>query len=353
MSEGRITLSTDYFRKHAQLIIYFGVLVSLFFFIEITDPALRAAFIFPSCLVAMIIGSDYIVDGASRLSKRFKISEFFIAIIVLDIGGSLPEILTTIASARVNEPGLAIASSIGSILVQVTLLAGIICMISPLSIKRKNVLVDGSFFICIIALFALFLSDLYYSRFEAIVLFLVFAMYVLISFKRDKKEQVAEEVETINPSEEKKYGEPVLYFLLLIAVISLFYIPDMMVSSVIDISAALAIPTDKFGIIILSLLVTAQEIFVAVIAVKKKHSQFALGAVIGASMIDVVFALGIGALIFEFPIQPFTFMVLTPVILMVSGIVLIFMRTSWRIKRWEGLLLILFYVAFVSFVIVI
>lgn len=134
-------------------------------------------------LAAIIFGSDLVVDNASKLAKRFGMSEAMVGLTIVAIGTSLPELVTSVVAAIKKENDIAVGNVIGSNIFNALLILGATSTILPLNLS-DNSLID------LIVLFASGLFVFIISRFSKnikrwqgvlfVLIYIVYFVYVIV-----------------------------------------------------------------------------------------------------------------------------------------------------------------------------
>ena len=91
-------------------------------------------------LVCIVLGSDFVVDGATEIAKVIGISDRIIGLTIVAFGTSLPELVTSIAAARRGNADIAIGNIVGSNVFNILFVAGTSALISPIVFESKFVL---------------------------------------------------------------------------------------------------------------------------------------------------------------------------------------------------------------------
>ena len=86
-------------------------------------------------LVCLIVGSNIFVTGATNVAAAMGISEAVIGLTVVAMGTSLPELATSVVSARKGNSGIAIGNVLGSNVFNILMILGITGIISPMTIQ--------------------------------------------------------------------------------------------------------------------------------------------------------------------------------------------------------------------------
>ena len=171
-------------------------------------------------LVIILVGSDWLVDGASGVARKYGISEFIIGMTIVGIGTSMPELVSSVISAVQGHGDMALGNVTGSNICNILLILGVTALISPIKYTRSNIRKDVPFAILV----SLFLIVMLYngfglfgemgtpgiSRVDALYLLLIFAVFMIDSF-RSAKNGAEEEVEMEKPM---PMGKAVVFILL-------------------------------------------------------------------------------------------------------------------------------------------
>ena len=142
-------------------------------------------------LVMILVGSDWLVDGASGIARKYGISEFVIGMTIVGIGTSMPELVSSGIAAVGGHGDMALGNVTGSNICNVLLILGVTALISPIGFTRSNVRKDlpmaigVSLFLLVILYngFGLFGGMPGISRVDALYLLLIFAVFMIDSFR--------------------------------------------------------------------------------------------------------------------------------------------------------------------------
>ena len=136
-------------------------------------------------IAGVIIGSNFVVDGASDIASFFGLSDALIGLTVVAIGTSLPELVTSITALKKGENGMVIGNVLGSCIFNILFILGIGSVISPMPIEPKMVL-DIAFMTAITILGAIFArSQKEVDKKEGFVLFALFVLYMIFIILRN------------------------------------------------------------------------------------------------------------------------------------------------------------------------
>ena len=253
--------------------------------------------------VALILGANWLVNGASSVGIRAKLSPLIIGLTIVAFGTSLPEMIVNIFSCAKGSPGLAIGNIIGSNTMNILLILGVSSMIWPIDVSRVSIRRDIP--VGFVATLAITLMANYMftgqartiNWIEGIVLLLMgFAYLLLTMLKNDPKE------ETEDVQEAMPWGKTILA---LIAGIIGLYIGGELVSRNAQILAKnWGMSESTIGLTVVATATSLPELITSIVAALKKNSGIAIGNVLGSNILNIFMVLGISAIITPLPFDP-------------------------------------------------
>ncbi|MST73740.1 calcium/sodium antiporter [Roseburia sp. MUC/MUC-530-WT-4D] len=146
--------------------------------IQIMPMPKSIIFIVLGC-VAIALGSDWVVDGATTIAEAMGVSQTLIGLTVVAFGTSLPELATSIMAAKKNEVDMALGNAIGSNIFNILMVLGIAAAISPMAFITENIIdiVILMAFSAIVWIMAWTKNEL--SKKEGWVMVILYAVYVV------------------------------------------------------------------------------------------------------------------------------------------------------------------------------
>ena len=299
--------------------------------------------------VALILGANWLVNGATSVGIRAKLSPLIIGLTIVAFGTSLPEMIVNIFSCAKGSPGLAIGNIIGSNTMNILLILGVSALIWPIDVTRVSIRRDIP--VGFVATLAITLMANYFftdgactiNWIEGIVLLLMgFAYLLLTMLKNDPKE------ETEDIQEAMPWGKTIIA---LVAGIVGLYIGGELVSRNAQILAKnWGMSESTIGLTVVATATSLPELITSIVAATKKNSGIAIGNVLGSNILNICMVLGISALITPLPFEPMMNKQLM-ILFAANVLMLLFVFTGkgHKISRWEGALLTLGYVGFMWF----
>ena len=308
-------------------------------------------------LALLITSADFFVEGAKGLARRAGMAEVVIGLTIVSIGTSLPEILVTATSAvgAADDPALmdlAIGNIYGSILVQITLVLGIVVVFKPLDIRPAWLRRDG----LLMLLSILLLTGLLWeggglSRIEGAILCLIYVLYLIwvLSDTEKIRDDELEPDEDIKPSTEFSWSGTAYMVMVIIGLVMAVYSANQLVEYAATMAYKLNVPHAIVGSTVTGLGTSLPELTVAMVAVRKSQGV-AIGTLIGSNITDPLLSIGIAAMIAPISLTEesydLTMHLIIPLAILGVTLCLAMMWTGFRFSRLEGGILIAFYLMF-------
>jgi cation:H+ antiporter len=303
-------------------------------------------------LALLIKGADWLVDGATSLAKKYNISDLAIGLTVVAFGTSAPELVVNAIASAQNHHDIVFGNIIGSNCFNLFIILGIAGLISPLAVQSSTVWkeIPISFF-AIIVLF--FLTNNFFisgspilSRFDGLILFIMFGLFLFYIYKNLKRDQTDSEVKAKNLSTVK------IWFLILAGLTGLVFGGKLLVDSAIKIATTMGISEKIIGMTIVAAGTSLPELATSVVAAFKKNNDIAVGNIIGSNIFNIFLILSASSFI-----KPILYDIKfnTDLYILGGGTIFLFVAMftgqKKKLDRWEAALLLAFYIAYLAFII--
>lgn len=287
-------------------------------------------------LVALGFSANYLVNSSIKIARKWRVSEMFIGLTIVAMGTSAPEIAVSAFAAIKGQGDLSIGNVIGSNIFNLGFILGLVAMIAPQIIPKKMVNRDGLILLLSTGMILLFMLDLKIVLWEGLILLASLISYLtLLWVKKDV------------PTEEDDKGEKGTwkdYLIFLVSLAALVKSSDFTVSSAVYIAEYFQVSAWAIGATIVAAGTSLPEVATSVIATLKKKFGLSVGNVIGSDIFNTFGIIGISSVIAPITLQSraqifgmadsiFSVVVLVATIIML----LVIMRTGWKISRREGL----------------
>ncbi|MBE6692423.1 MAG: calcium/sodium antiporter [Ruminococcaceae bacterium] len=326
----------------------------------------------------LIKGGDWFVDGATGIARRFHLPELLIGATVVSIGTTLPEVMVSAGAAFQGIGSIAYGNAIGSIICNTALIAAITIAVKPGVAARKSMALPVAFFFgaavvyCIVAYFTG-----YFSRMVGIILLSIFALYMVLTVVRMKKNSASVEMVKLEENgvvvseselerisgedhvvETKEDGTKDSLFkdiiLLVLGAVLIAFGADFLVDNAIIIAETFGVSEKVIGLTIVALGTSLPELVTAITSLVKGHGSLSLGNIIGANLFNLVLVSGAAITIspFEVPVAGTigginaSLVLDIPIMLIVMSVLTIPTLFREKLSRWQGVSLLGIYAAF-------
>ena len=288
----------------------------------------------------IVLGADWLVDGASSIARKAGVSEFVIGLTIVGFGTSCPELVVSLTGALAGNADIAIGNVAGSNIFNVLFILGLTSLIQPVSMTATNRRRDIPLTLLVTVLFLLLgMSGNGIVRLEGLIFVSLFVAYIIWSFKGGKTEQADEAAQQRNL--------PVSVALVAAGLAGLIFGGDLFVKKATELARLLGV-SDKFiAVTVLAGGTSLPELATSFVAALKGREQLALGNILGSNVFNILLIIGASSII-----TPLSFGSVTAIdaaTLCVSMLLLLLWAYTGRrenVDRWEGALMLLVFGAY-------
>ena len=347
-------------------------------------------------VIIVLKGADWLTDGAVNIATRFGVSQMVIGLTIVAMGTSMPEFCVTMVSALKGTPDLAVGNVVGSNTLNTLLIVGCSALVAPIMVKRSSVKRDIPFAVVASLLMLLFCLDGAIGRVDAAVLFAGFCLFMFVTLKYAKtteehaaavatsgaamataaaastsvsetptSQTYAPEASTSQPSSSEASSSETsapkasqasgismlkAVVMLVVGLLCLIAGSNMFVDNASFVASSLGVSDAVIGLTIVAGGTSMPELATSMVSAKKGNSDIAIGNVIGSNVFNILMIIGITGLVKPMHIAGITTLDL---IMMLASMLLMwfFCRTTYKVKRWEGAVLTIIYLAYLTWLI--
>ncbi len=308
-------------------------------------------FLFIAGFVILIFGAHALVNGASGIGLKLKVPQMVMGLTVVALGTSLPELIVNIFASIQGSTNLAIGNVLGSNITNTLLVVGVTAIIIPVHIREKTLWRDIPYSLGAVLVLFLLANDWIFDRANLIsrvdgvvlILFLLVFLY-FVFFKQEAEDPLLKE--HLKPM---GLGRASIYVVL--GSLGLYFGGKWIVDGALVIASAMGISETAMGLTLISGATSLPELVTSIIAARKNNADMALGNAVGSNIMNILLVLGVSALIRPLPFS--THLNVELGLVFFAGLLLIifarFGKTKNTLSRWEGIILVIFYVAFIYF----
>ena len=334
-------------------------------------------------VIIVLKGADWLTDGAVNIATRFGVSQMVIGLTIVAMGTSMPEFCVSMVSALKGTPDLAVGNVVGSNTLNTLLIVGCSALVAPIMVKRSSVKRDIPFAVVASLLMLLFCLDGAIGRVDAAVLFAGFCLFMFVTLKYAKTTEEhaasvatmgaamataaaastsvseastshtsAPKASTSQPSAPEASVASMLkaVVMLVVGLLCLIAGSNMFVDNASFVASSLGVSDAVIGLTIVAGGTSLPELATSRVSAKKGNSDIAIGNVIGSNVFNILMIIGITGLVKPMHIAGITTLDL---IMMLASMLLMwfFCRTTYKVKRWEGAVLTIVYLAYLTWLV--
>ena len=309
--------------------------------------------------VLLIKGGDWFVDGAVGIAHRYHIPEILIGATIVSIGTTIPEVMVSSLAAAVGQSQTAYGNALGSIICNTALIAAItIAAKSSLDVDTRTFRTPIIFFF-IAAIFysAIAFSTGFFSRLVGIILLLIFLVYMTITIRQAFSGKLVMDPKEDEDAEktDKPLWKDIVLLIIGAAVIAVG--AKLLVDSGKIIAAGLGVPESVIALTFIALGTSLPELVTAITSLVKGHSSLSLGNIVGANLFNLVLVSGMAVTIHPFSIPAdkliaghnASLVVDIPLMFFVMAFMTVPALCTKKLRRYQGILLLIIYAAYVAF----
>jgi cation:H+ antiporter len=304
-------------------------------------------------LVLLGLGGELLVRGAVGMAARMGISPLLAGLTIVGFGTSTPELATSVQAAMAGSPGIAVGNVVGSNIANILLILGLSAVILPLgvnprSFQRDSLALGGS---AVLATGAVLLGVIGLLPGLALVACLV--GYVWWAYRSEKAADDAEchrhEAEAEDRPVPPNTGPLVLGSMIIAGLAAAIFGAGWLVDGATVLASAAGVSESVIGLTVVAVGTSLPELVACIIAVIRKHEDVALGNIVGSNIYNILGILGLTAIIQPIAVPEEIAAFDIWVMLGVTAVLIVQLRSGWRLSRLEGATLLACYGGYTAF----
>lgn len=296
-------------------------------------------------LLLIIKGGDWFVDAAVWIANATGIPKFIIGATVVSLATTLPELTVSVTGVIDGELDMAVGNAIGSVTANIGLIMGISLVCLPAVIKRSQFWPKAVLMIAASALLWLTCSGGELTLTEGLLLLVIFALFIYDNIRSAKQNISSEERESVD-----KKALPKMLLLFVLGIAAIVVGSQLLIDYGCKIAVLLGVPSAIIGVTMVAIGTSLPELVTTITAIAKKESSMSIGNIIGANVIDLTLILPICSMVAGggLKIAEQSYALDMPVCLGVGLLAILPPLITGKLHRWQGVLLLLCYAAYVA-----
>jgi cation:H+ antiporter len=332
-------------------------------------------------LVFLVKGSDFFVKSAVGIATKLSVSEFVIGLTLVAAGTSIPELASSVAASLKQQSEIVIGNIVGSNIANIGLIIGLAATIAVIKTREEMLKRDGYIMLFAALVLYLFILNGLISRIEAVIFLLLYFAYIMFLFKEKPKyrgeygfkefityffkfEYVRAMInavynynkrrtKTISPREPKskefRAGFAKDCIILILSGGAVIFGAHYLIAEAVFFAEHFHISKTFIGLSLVAVGTSLPELSVSVSAARNGFGDIAIANVIGSNIANIFLILGVSAFVFPVSIQRITLLFIAPFMIVMTILLLIFIKSQWELRRIEGVAFLILYTAFMAF----
>ncbi len=302
-------------------------------------------------IAVAVIGANILVDGASTIAYKLKVSSLIIGMTVVAFGTSMPEFAVNIFASAHKNTGLAISNILGSNIFNILIILGIAAMIKRLPVHKNTISRDipmnllAAILVGVAAnkvlIDGLGESALYAT--DGIIFLSLFAIFLYYTFYHLKPDDSEGEAHI------KKMASMKAIIFILLGLGALIVGGELIVNGATDLAKSAGMADHVVGLLIVGPGTSIPELITSLVAIRKGKIDLAVGNVVGSNIFNIFFILGLSSIIYPLPLHAeLNIAVLVTVGASLLLFIFTFMTRNSKLTKSKGGLFIMLFLVYVA-----
>lgn len=302
------------------------------------------------CFFILAKSADVLVEGAVGIARVLGVPKIIVGIVLVGFMTTAPEFTVSVISSLQGQPEIALGNAVGSVIVDdgLALALGIVVAPAAIRVDSRVLRTTGLFLVGIDLLaFALAFNGTV-GRLEGAVLLLVLVGYLVVVVVREGRRRRSKN----DREEADEYHKPASLAGQLgkfsLGIVGVLIASEFLVNSAQFIARFFGVPPVVIGLTLVAIGTSIPEIATNIVAARKGHGDLALGDILGADILNILWIVGTSAVLKPLSVGRKVILFSFPAMLIVVVSMLIFARIRYRLDRWKGIVLILMYLGYLT-----
>lgn len=304
-------------------------------------------------IVFVVKGGDIFVDSASWIAEVSGIPKLIVGATIVSFATTLPELLVSIFAAIEGSVDISIGNAFGSVTANIGLIMAIAILCMPSPINRNDYMLKTVLMLGSAAMVVIFGAQGSFSMIACIVLLIIFAISMTDNVRNAvismRESNDNESTELLRASVTARTVTTNIVKFILGAVMIVIG-AQLLVDNGTIIAEFFKVPERVIGITIIAVGTSLPELVTTLTAIRKHESSLSAGNIIGANIIDITLIMPLASLISgkALPVSSTVAMLDLPACLIVGSIAMIPTLITKRFSRWQGVVLLVVYAAYIT-----
>lgn len=296
---------------------------------------------FAAGFVLLLFGAEYLVRGAVSLARRLNVSPMIIGMTIVAYGTTAPELVVSLQAAFDGLPGISVGNVVGSNIANILLILGLSAVIFPIVVNPRALYRDGAVMAGSAVLFTLLALSGRIERWQGALMVALLVGFSLYAFHTERQRGKANDPGDLPEelAEEFKDAPKAAWLSVLSVVggiISVVAGAKLLVTAAVDTARTLGVGEEIIGLTIVAVGTSLPELATATVAALRKHSEVAVGNILGAGIYNLLAIMGLVAVAAPIPVPAQILIFDLWFMLAATAVLLFFLLTRRGLSRPAG-----------------
>lgn len=308
---------------------------------------------FAGGFVLLLFGAEYLVRGAVSLARRLNVSPMIIGMTIVAYGTTAPELVVSLQAAIDGIPGIAVGNVVGSNIANILLILGASAVIFPIVVKPKALYRDASVVMGSALLFTALALNGNIARWQGVLMVAALVAFSLYAFQAERKRGKRDDPGDLPEELAEEFKDPPqATWLAVLSVIggvaAVIVGARLLVTAAVTTARFFGVGEEVIGLTIVAVGTSLPELATAVVAAIRRHSEVAVGNVMGANIYNLLAIMGLVSAVSPIPVPPQILFFDLWFMLVVTAALLFFLLVYGGLKRSVGVLFLLTFVGYTT-----
>lgn len=234
--------------------------------------------------------ADLFVDGAARLARKCGLSPFFVGMVVIGFGTSMPELVVSLLSSASGNGAIALGNAYGSNICNIALILGLTAVLSPIAVEGRILKRDAPMLLAATLLGGGLLVDGTVSLLDGLAMAAVFSAMMVCTYLCDRNAASSQS------QTEERASKAKLLVRLLLGLALLAGSSKLLVGCAASLARAMGVPELVIGLTVIAVGTSLPELASSIAAIRKKEDSIAVGNIVGSNLFNTLFVVGAAAM---------------------------------------------------------